>query len=84
MYRIYQVNTGTKSRRTGAADISANKIPMPAEKDLELYNMNHRRHGKAFIFNNMNFDPKLLLRAGNGTHNDRYQLTSTNLHWTFP
>jgi hypothetical protein len=44
-----------------------------------------RRRGKAFIFNHMNFDPKLQLRARNGTHNDRYQyhLTSTKVHWTF-
>jgi hypothetical protein len=30
------------SRGTGAADRAANGIPMPAEKDAELYNMNHR------------------------------------------
>ena len=31
-----------------------------------------RRRGKAFVFNHMNFDPKLQLRARNGTHNDRW------------
>ncbi|XP_023343737.1 caspase-1 isoform X2 [Eurytemora carolleeae] len=47
---------------------------MPTEKDDHLYNMNHRRRGKAFVFNHMNFDPKLQLRARNGTHNDRDNL----------
>merc|ERR1719323_2839275 len=38
-------------------------IPMPTSKDADLYNMNHRRRGRAFIFNHMNFDPKLGLNT---------------------
>lgn len=47
---------------------------MPTHKDSENYNMKHRRRGKAFIFNHMNFESKLQLRARNGTDNDRDNL----------
>merc|ERR1719420_2408270 len=49
-------------------------IPMPTSKDADLYNMNHRRRGRAFIFNHMNFDPKLGLNTRNGTNSDRDNL----------
>jgi len=48
--------------------------PMPTAKDAEFYNMNHRRRGKAFVFNHMNFDPRLQLRPRNGTNCDRDNL----------
>ena len=47
---------------------------MPTTKDAEHYNMNHRRRGKAFIFNHMNFDPRLNLNTRNGTNADRDNL----------
>ena len=47
---------------------------MPTAKDAEFYNMNHRRRGKAFVFNHMNFDPRLQLRPRNGTNCDRDNL----------
>ena len=47
---------------------------MPTTKDADQYNMNHRRRGRAFIFNHMNFDPRLNLNTRNGTNNDRDNL----------
>jgi len=49
-------------------------IPMPTSKDSDQYNMNHRRRGRAFVFNHMNFDPRLNLNVRNGTNNDRDNL----------
>jgi len=49
-------------------------IPMPTTKDSDQYNMNHRRRGRAFVFNHMNFDPRLNLNVRNGTNNDRDNL----------
>ena len=49
-------------------------IPMPTEKDASHYNMSHRRRGKAYIFNHMNFDPVQQLKARNGTDADRDNL----------
>lgn len=43
---------------------------MPVERDSELYNMNHKRRGVALIFNHMNFDPRLGLKARSGTDAD--------------
>ena len=37
---------------------------MPVEKDAEEYNMNHKRRGKAVIFNHDEFQNKTLHRAG--------------------
>jgi len=62
------------SRGTGSASGGLGGIPMPTHKDSENYNMKHRRRGKAFIFNHMNFESKLQLRARNGTDNDRDNL----------
>ena len=50
---------------------------MPVERDSEQYNMNHRRRGKAMIFNHKNFDPRLGLKARNGTDRDRDNLRIT-------
>ena len=47
---------------------------MPTAKDAEFYNMNHRRRGKAFVFNHMNFDPSLNLTTREGTNHDRDNL----------
>ena len=47
---------------------------MPTEKDASHYNMQHRRRGKAYIFNHMNFDPAQQLRPRNGTDADRDNL----------
>lgn len=52
----------------------AGGIPLPTTKDADNYNMSHRRRGKAFVFNHMNFESKLGLRPRNGTHNDRDNL----------
>jgi len=61
------------SRGTGSNGVSVG-IPMPTSKDADQYNMDHRRRGKAFIFNHMNFDPRLQLRPRNGTNCDRDNL----------
>jgi len=61
------------SRGTGSNGVPAG-IPMPTSKDADQYKMDHRRRGKAFIFNHMNFDPRLQLRARNGTNCDRDNL----------
>lgn len=61
------------SRGTASNGV-AQGIPMPTSKDAEFYNMNHRRRGKAFVFNHMNFDPRLQLRPRNGTNCDRDNL----------
>ncbi len=50
---------------------------MPVEKDSEVYNMNHRRRGIALLFNHMNFDHRLGLKARNGTDKDRDNLRMT-------
>ena len=47
---------------------------MPTEKDATHYNMSHRRRGKAYIFNHMDFDPVQQLKARNGTNADRDNL----------
>jgi len=59
----------SSSSRPGASGIT-----MPTHKDSEHYNMGHRRRGRAFIFNHMNFESKLQLKARNGTHCDRDNL----------
>ena len=61
------------SRGTGAAN-GHNGIPMPTTKDADTYNMNHRKRGRAFVFNHMNFDPRLNLNTRNGTNADRDNL----------
>jgi len=60
------------SKGSGSAEPQG--AAMPCEKDAEFYNMNHRRRGKAFIFNHMNFDSRLSLKTRNGTNNDRDNL----------
>ena len=47
---------------------------MPTSKDAEFYNMNHKKRGKAFVFNHMNFDPRLQLIPRKGTNCDRDNL----------
>jgi len=64
--RWFQRGSGTAQPSYG--------IPMPTEKDAQYYNMNHKKRGKAYIFNHMNFDPRLQLKARNGTNNDRDNL----------
>jgi len=49
-------------------------VPMPTEKDASHYNMGHRKRGKAYIFNHMNFDPRMQLKPRNGTNCDRDNL----------
>ena len=61
------------SRGTGASN-GLNGIPMPTTKDADTYNMNHRKRGRAFVFNHMNFDPRLNLNTRNGTNADRDNL----------
>lgn len=61
------------SRGTGASG-GPSGLPMPTEKDASHYNMQHRRRGKAYIFNHMNFDPAQQLRPRNGTDADRDNL----------
>lgn len=61
------------SKGTGSNGMPAG-VPMPTAKDAEFYNMDHRRRGKAFVFNHMNFDPRLQLRPRNGTNCDRDNL----------
>ncbi len=51
--------------------------PMPVEKDSEVYNMNHRRRGVAYVFNHMHFDERLGLKQRNGTNADRDNLRLT-------
>jgi len=60
--------------RGSAAPQASYGIAMPTEKDAQYYNMNHRKRGKAFVFNHMNFDPRLQLKARNGTNCDRDKL----------
>jgi len=64
------------SRGSGASGAvpGGGGVTMPTEKDAEVYNMNHRRRGKAIVFNHMNFDPRLNLKMRNGTNNDRDNL----------
>jgi len=62
-----------KGTSSGAAG-GRGGISMPTTKDADNYNMNHRRRGKAIVFNHMNFESKLGLRPRNGTHNDRDNL----------
>jgi len=66
--RFFSLGTSSKSAARPSMPT------MPTHKDAEHYNMGHRRRGKAFIFNHMNFDPKLSLKARSGTHNDRDNL----------
>ena len=47
---------------------------MPTSKDDERYNMNHKRRGKAIIFNHLNFHHSLGLNTRNGTNCDRDNL----------
>ena len=47
---------------------------MPTSKDDERYNMNHRRRGRAIIFNHLNFHHSLGLNTRNGTNCDRDNL----------
>lgn len=47
---------------------------MPAERDAESYNMNHKRRGLALIFNHKNFETRLGLGTRNGTDVDRDNL----------
>lgn len=62
------------SRGSGSSTGAVHGIPMPTEKDASHYNMGHRRRGKAYIFNHMNFDPVQQLKARNGTDADRDNL----------
>jgi caspase 7 len=66
--RFWSLGTSSSSRG------GAGGITMPTHKDSEHYNMGHRRRGRAFIFNHMNFEGKLQLKARNGTHCDRDNL----------
>ena len=50
---------------------------MPVARDSEVYNMNHRRRGVAFIFNHMHFHERLELKQRNGTNADRDNLRLT-------
>ncbi len=50
---------------------------MPAERDAETYNMNHRRRGLALIFNHKNFEPRRGLGTRIGTDVDRDNLKRT-------
>lgn len=50
---------------------------MPVERDSEVYNMNHKKRGVAFIFNHMEFDDRLGLKPRNGTNADRDNLRTT-------
>jgi len=61
----------------------ASAPPMPTTKDAEFYNMNHRRRGKALIFNHMNFDQKLQLKIRKGTNCDRDNLRDTLMELDF-
>ena len=47
---------------------------MSTHKDDEKYNMNHKRRGKAIIFNHMDFKPSLKLESRHGTNFDRDNL----------
>lgn len=62
------------SKGSGSNHGLSSGVPLPTSKDAESYNMNHIRRGKAFVFNHMNFDPRLQLRARNGTNCDRDNL----------
>jgi caspase-like apoptosis-related cysteine protease len=61
----------------GRSSPHQNYARMPVEKDSEVYNMNHRRRGVAFVFNHMHFDPRLGLKERNGTAADRDNLRAT-------
>jgi len=50
---------------------------MPVEKDSEVYNMNNKKRGIALIFNHMNFEPRLGLKARSGTDADCSNLIRT-------
>eukprot|EP00094_Tigriopus_californicus_P003211 TCALIF_03091-PB protein Name:"Similar to Caspase-1 (Spodoptera frugiperda)" AED:0.13 eAED:0.13 QI:0/0/0.33/0.66/0.5/0.66/3/83/463 len=63
--------------RSKASRGPKNVARMPTEKDSEIYNMNHKRRGVAFIFNHMHFDPRLQLKERNGTHADAENLKRT-------
>ena len=52
-------------------------VPMSTTKDADQYNMHHRRRGRAFVFNHLNFDPQLNLKKRNGTNRDRDNLRIT-------
>jgi len=71
------VDAGSWWKGKGATAAGPTGIAMPCDKDAENYNMNHRRRGKAFIFNHMNFDTRLNLKTRNGTNNDRDNLRVT-------
>ena len=62
------------SRGTGASNGVAGGVPMSTTKDADQYNMHHRRRGRAFVFNHLNFDPRLNLNTRNGTNCDRDNL----------
>jgi len=53
---------------------AAREPVLATSKDADMYYMNHRRRGKAFIFNHMNFDPRLNLNTRKGTNEDRDNL----------
>ena len=61
----------------GGRSASPGSARMPVERDSEIYNMNHKRRGVAFIFNHMYFDPRLGLKQRNGTNADRDNLRAT-------
>ena len=61
----------------------ASAPPMPTTKDAKFYNMNHRRRGKAFIFNHMTFDEKLQLKIRKGTNCDKDNLRETLMELDF-
>ncbi len=71
---------GGSSRQLSAAAISPPYGPSaraPVDRDSEVYNMNHRRRGVAFLFNHMHFDDRLGLKQRNGTNADRDNLRLT-------
>lgn len=59
-------------------------IPVPVMKEDRIYNMNHRRRGKAIIFNHMDFDKRTQLSKREGSDIDGIQLQHTleNLGFT--
>ena len=52
-------------------------MPMSTTKVADQYNMHHRRRGRAFVFNHLNFDPQLNLKKRDGTNCDRDNLRIT-------
>lgn len=55
--------------------------PMVTDKFAEEYNMNHRKRGKAIIFNHENFDIKEAVRAGTQIDVERLKRVLSKLHF---